>query len=528
MIFFFTHPPLHLYPAALVFQLFGYSLAVGKLLPTLSMLIGGLLVCVLGWRTLGVAEGALACALFLLSFDPLRISTHFTGGNLSFALAMTGLWLAYRDHPMLAGGVFGLAALVAVYVLPGAAAAGLLLWARSRSRLLSFVGAAAAVTLGGNVLFYVLAGWDYVYQVFLSQFEKGPEGSLIGYKLYHRLGFILYENRLLTAGFLPGLLVLVWDVRARLRAKRTRWTVGDVLSGRFHPWEDERAEALLMYGAWFALFWIFYASLQKHHAYYFIFVMPVFAWFSAYAYLEIGHGLIRFLLPAKPPPRQAERRKAPRPPVGRWSGHGERPLALILGAVFLTLMSVAVVEAAYKPYWLRRNGTRVERYTWQPNPYLRQLDPLVRAAFWLPYYDPRFPPLSGITHYMQHESMHVTTTDRLYATVRQHTEPDDGMFGDYGLVPLLASETGRRVAANLVDNSWYQITFGLVQIEDWIAALERDNVGLLVVRQHKRPMRYPAFTRYARENFRTVARVRDPLMGEFQFMRHKGRTEAGG
>ncbi|MFQ5668292.1 MAG: hypothetical protein ACE5I7_17920, partial [Candidatus Binatia bacterium] len=95
--FFYTHPPLHLYLAALVFRLFGYSLALGKSLPNAALLIGGILVFTVGRRALGSAEGALACAIFLLSYDPLRISSHYTGGNLTFALAMAGLWLAYID-----------------------------------------------------------------------------------------------------------------------------------------------------------------------------------------------------------------------------------------------------------------------------------------------------------------------------------------------------------------------------------------------------------------------------------------------
>src|SRR6185295_5334153 len=198
--FYFTHPPLHLYLAVLPFRLFGYSLVLGKLLPEIALLVGGLVVYAIGRRALGAMDGALACALFLLAYDPLRISSHFTGGTESFAFAMVGLWLAYAGWPVLGGIAFGLGALVAVYVAPGAAAVALLCWLRSWRQAVRFAVAAAAVVLAGNLIFYGLAGNEYVYQVYGSQFEKGPEGSLVGYQLYNRLGFILYENALLTAG----------------------------------------------------------------------------------------------------------------------------------------------------------------------------------------------------------------------------------------------------------------------------------------------------------------------------------------
>jgi hypothetical protein len=88
-------------------------------------------------------------------------------------------------------------------------------------------------------------------------------------------------------------------------------------------------------------------------------------------------------------------------------------------------------------------------------------------------------------------------------------------------VPLVASETGRRIAANLVDTSSYRISYGLSRIEDWIADIERDHVRLLVVRQNSAPMRYPPFLAYAQQGFQTVARIPDPQFGVFEIMVRK-------
>jgi hypothetical protein len=504
--FFYTHPPLHLYLAVLAFKLFGYSLLVGKALPNGAMLLGGLLVFALGRRMLGAAEGAVACALFLLSFDPLRISSHFTGGNQTFALAMVGLWLAYLDRPLLAGVAFGLGALVAVYIAPGAVAVALLLWGRSRGAAVRFVVAATLVALCGNLILYAMAGWDFIYQVYLTQFQKGKEGSLLQYTLYHRLGFIMYENRLLTAGAVAGLVLLARDVRLRLASTRVRL------------WKDQRGEALLLCIAWFTLYWVFYLSISLQHAYYFIFIMPVFAWLSAYAYVGAARSIGQAVrLPAAVPPAHGRVRRRQPAKTSRFT----RLIPALVAAV-LTLANVGLVESLYVPFALRRYGTRIVYYTWKPLSHLRFLDPYVHAMFWQPQYDPRRPPL-GITHYLQHESDQITVADQIYAAVKQYSAPGDTIYGENDIIPLIASETGRRVAANLIDTSSYRISYGLSRIEDWIAAIEADHVRLLVVRQGMAPLRYPQFREYARENFQTVARVRDPQQGVFEILQRRVR-----
>jgi hypothetical protein len=352
-----------------------------------------------------------------------------------------------------------------------------------------------------------MAGWDFVYQVYLTQMQKGKEGNLLGYTLYHRLGFIMYENRMLTAGAVAGLVLLALDVRSRLAEAPT---------GR-RLWQDSRGEALLVLLAWFALYWLFYLAIRLQHAYYFLFIMPVFAWLSAYAYVGIARGLRRFigLGAAATGAEQRAPRGRPRQAPLRSGAAALLPVAL---ALVLTFANIGVIEALYVPFALRRYGTGVSRYVWRPLHRLAFIDPWVRAVFWQPQYDPRHPP-AGIARYLQHESEQITVADQIYAAVRQHSAPDEAIFGEVGFVPLVASETGRRVAANLVDTSSYRISYGLSRIEDWIAAIEADHVRLLVVRLQSLPMRYPQFRNYALQNFRTVAQIPDPQAGVFYIMR---------
>src|SRR5262249_30981895 len=116
---------------------------------------------------------------------------------------------------------------------------------------------------------------------------------------------------------------------------------------------------------------------------------------------------------------------------------------------------------------------------------------------------------------------HITITAQLYAAVRQHSAAGETIFGENDIIPLVASETDRRIAANLVDTSSYRLSFGLSRMEDWIAAIEADHVKLLVVRPGQTPMRHPQFRDYALQHFARAARLQDPLYGEFLVMRRK-------
>ena len=198
------------------------------------------------------------------------------------------------------------------------------------------------------------------------------------------------------------------------------------------------------------------------------------------------------------------------------------PLLQAAVAVVLTIATAGVVETLYVPYALKRNGTAVSGYAWKPLRHLRWLDSNVQAAFWQPQYDPHHPP-SGITRYLQHESQQITVAEPIYAAVQQYSAPDDTIFGQPDIVPLISSETGRRMAANLIDTSGYRISYGLSRIEDWIAAIDADHVRVLVVRQGQIPMTYPQFREYAQRNFQTVARIRDPEDGIFEILRRAER-----
>src|SRR5450759_2001582 len=114
--FFFSHPPLQLYVAGALYKLFGYSLALSKMVPSLAAMVSGLHVYLIGRRLVGRLEGVLGMLLFLFTYDVLRGSSHFTGANCALAFGMAATYQVLARRPLLAGLLFAIGTFTGVYV----------------------------------------------------------------------------------------------------------------------------------------------------------------------------------------------------------------------------------------------------------------------------------------------------------------------------------------------------------------------------------------------------------------------------
>ena len=124
--FFFAHPPVQLFVAAGAFKVFGATYTVARTLPILSAAASGLAIFLIARRRFGLLESVVSQAAFLLSYDVLRNSSHYTGANLSTALVLWGFYLLLCRKEVLGGVVLALAAHTTVYAVPGVAM--ILLW----------------------------------------------------------------------------------------------------------------------------------------------------------------------------------------------------------------------------------------------------------------------------------------------------------------------------------------------------------------------------------------------------------------
>lgn len=195
--FFFAHPPMHLIPGWLLFSVTGFGLTVGKMLPMGAAAATGVGVYVIARRAGGQVAGVVAAALFLLSHDVLRASSHWTGINLSIAWLTWGLAAALAGRLRTAGVLFALGATTGFYVFPAALGVGVLLALKKARDSMRFGLAFLVPFLLINGFFWWLGGDGYLDGVYrYHALKPGLEGQT----LFDRLPSILFHDFFLVAG----------------------------------------------------------------------------------------------------------------------------------------------------------------------------------------------------------------------------------------------------------------------------------------------------------------------------------------
>jgi hypothetical protein len=158
--FFFSHPPLQLYVVAPLYALFGYSLALSKLVPTVAAMVSGVHVYLIGRRLAERLEGLLGTCLFLFTYDVLRGSSHFTGANCALAFGLAAAYQAIVGRQRVAGILFAIATFTGIYMAPLALMLGVLLVFRSWRQALRLVATFAIASLAIGAVFAGVAGWQ--------------------------------------------------------------------------------------------------------------------------------------------------------------------------------------------------------------------------------------------------------------------------------------------------------------------------------------------------------------------------------
>ena len=176
-----AHPPVQTFFTAILLKLFGYNFLVARLLPAFFCLTGGLVLATMVKRELGSVASVAAMALFILSYEPLRASSHYTGVNMTVALLLSGV-LAFRFGAVRASAVFCvLAVFTRLYAAPGVMVLVLMALLEDRKKGLKLIIWGGAL---GAVFFVAVGLWsgfsDMIHNMVLYHAQKTPmsEGSL--------------------------------------------------------------------------------------------------------------------------------------------------------------------------------------------------------------------------------------------------------------------------------------------------------------------------------------------------------------
>ena len=210
----FAHPPLHLLPAVALFWLMdGFSFTAGRLLPALATAVAGVFLFRLSRRH-GLAQGVIACTLFLLSYDVLRVSTHFSGANLAAMWTAIALERLGAGRERTAAVAFALGTLTAVYVAPTGAGAALALLAVDRRRALRFIATGLIVFASINLVCLAVFGGGFVQHVYLHHFEGLPASMAVEHAFALALRAVFAHEALLLWGAVVGAAALAMELDA--------------------------------------------------------------------------------------------------------------------------------------------------------------------------------------------------------------------------------------------------------------------------------------------------------------------------
>ncbi len=479
--FFFAHPPMHIVVPAVIFQVFGFSIAVAKAIPVVATLVTGGLLWHLARPRLGPLTALFTLIAFFFAHELLQASTNMNGVELTSLWLTLGLWGVQTGRPRLAGVALGLSVTTGFYAIGGALALVAMALARELRTGLRVAVVFAAVGGAINLLFYGIGGEAYLQAVYGYHMAK-EQKPLIGEFLK-----TTYHHAPLVLGLALAPLVGAWQRftnHAPLMAKPDQEVAGSF----FAPFKlvDEPALGTVKVVWLLAVSLVFEFTLfQEIYGFYFALIFPAAALCTGYAVAGIAGSVVHGL--------EALR-------TGKLAPLGVAA-ALTVGYGLWVPLTVETnwafshpgkpgVDANGKrdrfpppakgvnPEWLELGERR--DYPWIAP---AALDPwatrVVRSLFWR---DHRLKGavVPGHRHFLWQKALHFDAADAVGAFVKETAAPDETVAGNSLVAPAVALLAERRISAEYVDTNGKRFNTGLEKLQSFFEAICKDNVRYLV------------------------------------------------
>ncbi len=425
-----AHPPMHLYLLGTVAAITKANFFALKTVPMLCTLGSGLCLLELcrtaRLRTILPNRGwsIVLLALFLLSFDTLRISSRSTGASEATFFIALGFLCQMRSRPFLAGICYGSAAATAFYVAPVLAcllAFGLAeLHASNRcADFLKLMACLAGAWVVIHLPSWLIAPRAWLEQAVLFHFKKPPIGPDFTYTFTR---FLASEGAQAAACTFATALLLFDKARRR------------------YAWVVAAALAVLPLGL----------AMRRVYIYY---------WFPAFPFFAIG--TVIFL-------RQCWELFRVKP----------APAVALATACFVVQPATYIILARAFP-----EPEPGQAAPFKPTPVVRLVNPAVRQL--LSIRAPRWLPLPGVIRALQHENRYWWDMRPAVKAIQQTLQPAETLFGDSTTTPLLALLSRRRIAGELADTNTMQYRTGLRSLGADLQKALADNARLFVAQPRR-------------------------------------------
>ncbi len=522
--FFFAHPPLHILPGIAVFGLLGFGPFSVRLIPIGATLVGAFFLFRLARARIGSLGGVATVFLYLTAFSLIRASTHWTGINLAVMWCVLGLWAHFKRRPATAGVFLALGVCTGNYVLPAALMLGILAFLDSRPKgrryLLGFAVPWAALMVMG----LALGGTAYLKAVYAYHLLK-PQAAGASYKMSVR---VFSDNFALFLGVLLGPLLAALDGflgRASGRRPERQESAPDPGGSwlrRFFGWwrvrlVDGGPAGLARVGALWALGYVlFIAMLPRVFPFYFLLMFPGMALAGGYA-IECWAGNARALVAG------AKER-------GKHFWEATAILVMLLVAVGMGYFIRVPIQQTLLPLYTRSHDKPMK---WSDGRLPGFINRAFRACCWDDVAQ-AYTAYGTVQEILYHESRYFEKAEELAGYVREHSNPDQAIFGDSSTAGLVALLSGRRLSADFADTNVMRFRSGVTTIENAIRKIDTPKLTFILASGSLRRgpagserlrlghfASLPRFRRWLGENFEQVYRTLDRTKGWFFLLKKK-------
>lgn len=458
-----AHPPLQAIFTATLFKMFGYDFEGFRLLGTLWSFLAGVLLAILVKREYGRIASVFSMTLFLLAYEPLRASIHFTGVNMTIALLM-GALLLFRMNKLLLCALFCvLAVYTRLYALPAVLAITISCYLNNRNDAVKFVSYGVGL---GLLLFIVIGIWtgfgNFMNDVFLFQAQKTAMGED---KLSFMRDAVLFHNAIPFFLFILGSVTLFILFFKKLSSANSN--------------AKGKGKAVASDKKYFSLLWLSVSSvvlilgillnMNRVWMYYFVLAFP-------FAAITGGWMVSNWILNVK----------------SIFNFKGGKILTPIISPLWLRISLLLFIgfylisprfekRLDYYKTAMRDPLKRTATYEWRDGYLPGVVNTMIKTLFWK---DVRVigENYSSFTFYLWHCSRVVDVVFEVAEEVKKRAQAGDTIFGDSGTAPLVSLLTKLGISGNEVDTNIERYRSGNADPRELVKRIDVPTTRFLLLR----------------------------------------------
>lgn len=458
-----AHPPLQAIFTALLFKVFGYNFIGFRLLGSFWSLVAGVFLAIIVKREYGRVASVFSMALFILAYEPLRASIHFTGVNMTIALLMCAV-LLYRMNAVFLCALFCvLAVYTRLYALPAVLAIAISCYISNKKEVLKLT----SYGMGLGLLFFIVFGFwtgfgNLMNDVFLFQAQKTAMGED---KLSFMRDAVLFHNAVPFFIFILGCISLVILFFKKISGSGTK------SKEKFKPTSVKQGSHPLLWLSVSSVVLILgiLLSMKRVWMYYFVLAFP----FGAI----IGGWMVSNWLVNVKAIFSIKGRNNESPAFSAsWL---RASLALFLVFYFISPRFERKLE--YYKAAMRDPQKRSATYVWQDGNLPDVFNTAVKNLFWR---DVRVigNNYSSFTFYLWHCSRVLDVIFEIAEEVKKMAKSGDTLFGDSGTVPLVSLLTNLGIAGNEVDTNIERYRSGNADPRELIEKIDKTATRFILLR----------------------------------------------